>query len=215
MYSWPTRTTLAAFTMASAASMEPTRPRVSTIPSASIDMAGTIARQSELPEGSREREAPMDPFLSREASSSEPVARIDTNCPFPASSKGFGRSRPDLHSQSRGEMMKLSRSWGLAVTAALAGSLLLSGCNRRKAAEVNPIKPSVKVNRARAPLGSAIEVTYTWTLEPGAKKLDQDYRALVHFLDSHEVMLFEDDHTPVPPPSSWEPGKSYSYTRTK
>jgi hypothetical protein len=28
-------------------------------------------------------------------------------------------------------------------------------------------------------------------------------------------MLFEDDHVPSPPASSWEPGKSYSYTRTK
>ena len=28
-------------------------------------------------------------------------------------------------------------------------------------------------------------------------------------------MLFEDDHTPQPPPSTWEPGKTYSYTRTK
>src|SRR5262245_32683096 len=35
MYSWPTSTTFAAFTMASAASIEPVSPRVSTIPSAS------------------------------------------------------------------------------------------------------------------------------------------------------------------------------------
>jgi hypothetical protein len=111
--------------------------------------------------------------------------------------------------------MKLSRSWGLAVMAALAGQLLLSGCGRRKAAETSPITPSVTINRPRAPLGSAIEVTYTWTLEPGAKKLPQDYRAFVHFLDSHQVMLFDDDHEPVPAPVTWEPGKSYSYTRTK
>jgi len=38
---------------------------------------------------------------------------------------------------------------------------------------------------------------------------------MVHFLDTHEVMLFEDDHTPVPPPSEWEPGETYSYTRTR
>src|SRR5258706_4337469 len=87
--------------------------------------------------------------------------------------------------------MKLSRSWGLAVVAALAGSSLLSGCNRRRPADVNPITPSVKVNRTRAPLGSAIEVTYTWTLDPGAKKLGQDYRALVHLLDSHDAIRFD------------------------
>jgi hypothetical protein len=111
--------------------------------------------------------------------------------------------------------MTFRRSWGLAVLAALAGTFLLPACNRRKAAEVNPIVPSIKVNRVKAPLGSALEITYTWTLEPGARKLDQDYRALVHFVDAHDVMLFEDDHEPVPPTRTWEPGKSYSYTRTR
>jgi hypothetical protein len=109
--------------------------------------------------------------------------------------------------------MKLGRSMGLATAFAMVA--LLPACNRRKPAEVNPIVPSFKVNRERAPLGSAIEITYTWTVEPGAKKLDKDYRALVHFLDSHEVMLFEDDHLPTPPPSTWEPGKTYTYSRTK
>jgi hypothetical protein len=37
----------------------------------------------------------------------------------------------------------------------------------------------------------------------------------VHFLDSHEVPLFDDDHMPVPPPSTWEPGQTYTYTRTR
>jgi hypothetical protein len=114
--------------------------------------------------------------------------------------------------------MRFRRTWGLAFAAALSGALLLSGCSacsRRKSADVNPIVPSIKINRTKAPLGSALEVTYTWTVEPGAKKLDQNYWALVHFLDNHEVMLFSDDHPPVPPASSWEPGKTYSYTRTR
>jgi len=96
---------------------------------------------------------------------------------------------------------------GLLGTVVLCG---VSGCNRRKPAEVNDIVASVSVNRARAPLGSAVEVTYTWTVGPGYKKLNQDYRALVHFLDSHKVQLFTDDHVPVPAPTSWEAGKTYS-----
>jgi hypothetical protein len=111
--------------------------------------------------------------------------------------------------------MRLRRSWGLALAAALAGGLVLPACTRHKPAEVNPIVPSIKFNRTRAPLGSALEITYTWTLEAGATKLGQDYRALVHFLDSHGVMLFDDDHMPVPPPSTWEPSKTYTYTRTR
>jgi len=60
-----------------------------------------------------------------------------------------------------------------------------------------------------------VEITYNWNVEPSAKKLGKDYKALVHFLDSHGVMLFDDDHMPSPPTTAWEPGKSYSYTLTK
>ena len=66
---------------------------------------------------------------------------------------------------------------------ALAGAALVPACGRRKYAEANDITPSVKVNRLRTPLGSPIEITYTWTLGPTAKKLGQDYRAFVHFLE--------------------------------
>jgi len=111
--------------------------------------------------------------------------------------------------------MKLRRTWRAGIAVAIAGAALAPACSRRKPAEVNPITPSFAVNRTRAPLGSAVEVTYTWTLDPSAKKLTKDYRALVHFLDAHGVMLFDDDHVPQPPPTSWEPGKTYSYTRTK
>lgn len=105
---------------------------------------------------------------------------------------------------------RASRRLALALIAVTA----VAGCNRRKPAELTDVVPSLSVNRARAPLGSAIEVTYTWTVGPTAKKLDQNYRAFVHFMDSHDVILFGDDHVPVPAPSTWEPGKTYSYTRT-
>ena len=98
---------------------------------------------------------------------------------------------------------------------ALAGAALVPACGRRKYAEANDITPSVKVNRLRTPLGSPIEITYTWTLGPTAKKLGQDYRAFVHFLDSHRVVLISESHLPTPPPSAWEPGKNYSYSLTQ
>ncbi len=110
--------------------------------------------------------------------------------------------------------MTMRRTLGAALVVVLTGLVVMPACNRRKPVEVNPIVPSIEVNRLRAPLGSALEVTYTWALEPEAKKLGQDYRAFVQFLDSHEVILFQDDHLPIPPPSTWEPGETYSYTRT-
>jgi hypothetical protein len=111
--------------------------------------------------------------------------------------------------------MKVGRSWKTWTAVVVAGAAATAGCGRRQTAEVNDIVPKFEVNRSRAPLGSALEITYTWQVEPTAKKLTQDHRAFVHFVDSHGVMLFEDDHTPVPPVTAWEPGKSYSYTRTK
>lgn len=111
--------------------------------------------------------------------------------------------------------MKVSRTFTGAIAACVVATGLSVACSRRKPAEVNDIVPSVSFNRARTPLGSAIEITYTWKLEPTAKKIPSEYRALVHFLDSHKVMLFEDDHAPIPPTSTWEPGKTYTYKRTK
>jgi len=114
--------------------------------------------------------------------------------------------------------MTVRRTWGSFLAIALVGlvgAVVLPACQRRKPAEVNPIVPSIKVNRTKAPLGSALEITYTWTVEPGAKKLDQNYWALVHFLDNQEVMLFSDDHEPEKPTSTWEPGQTYSYKRTR
>jgi hypothetical protein len=109
--------------------------------------------------------------------------------------------------------MKIGR-FGAAALALVAATVPVA-CKGRKAAEIHPIEPKVSFNRTRVPLGSPLEITYTWTVDAAARKLPQDYRALVHFLDSHEVMLFEDDHMPTPPPSQWEPGKTYTYTRTK
>jgi len=103
----------------------------------------------------------------------------------------------------------------VAAVAFLALIPAFNACRRRKTAEANAIVPSFTINRPRAPLGSAVEITYNWSVEPSAKKLGKDYKALVHFLDSHGVMLFDDDHLPTPATTAWEPGKSYSYTLTK
>src|SRR5690349_24989377 len=106
-----------------------------------------------------------------------------------------------------------STSIAVALFAVSAG--LLGSCARRDTAVENPIEPGFAANRPRVALASAVEITYTWKADAQAKKLDQDYRAMVHFLDPHNMSLFDDDHVPVPPPSTWEPGKTYTYTRTK
>lgn len=111
--------------------------------------------------------------------------------------------------------MKLRRTGWAVAAVALAGATLLPACSRRRQAEVNPIVPKITLSRTKVPLGSAVEITYSWEVESGAKKIPENYRAFVGFSDPHGVLLFEDDHVPTPPPSSWEPGKTYTYTRTK
>ncbi len=101
----------------------------------------------------------------------------------------------------------------MAATLLVAAAAVLPACGR-KSAEVNSITPSFSANRSKAPLGSAIEATYTFTLEPTAKKLAEDYRVFAHYLDSHKVILFSDDHLPSVPTSQWEPGQTYSWQRT-
>ena len=111
--------------------------------------------------------------------------------------------------------MKTGRVGTGALLLALAGVALFPACHRRRSsADVSDVTASFSVNRTTASLGSAIEVTYTWTTGPAFKKIDKDYRAFVHFLDSHKVMLFSDDHIAAPAPTSWEPGKTYRYKRT-
>lgn len=110
--------------------------------------------------------------------------------------------------------MTFRSALGPALAAALSAAVLPAAASGRETAEVNLIVPSIQLNRVKVPQGSALELTYTWVVEPGAKKLDQDYRTFVHFLDSRGGLLFGDDHQPEPPSSKWQPGQTYSYRRT-
>jgi hypothetical protein len=112
--------------------------------------------------------------------------------------------------------MKLGRAWGQGGVALLAWVALIPACGRRQAAETYDIVPKLSLNRASAHTDTPLEITYTWEVGPTAKRITGEYRALVQFWDtkSKDVLLFGDDHVPQPAPSQWEPGKSYSYTRT-
>jgi len=94
----------------------------------------------------------------------------------------------------------------------VAAAVVMAACGKPRV-EVNPIVPAMKANRERTPVGSVLEVTYTWTAEAGARKIPANYRAFAHFVEGRTV-LFNDDHVPVPPPDQWQPGQTYTYTRT-
>lgn len=95
---------------------------------------------------------------------------------------------------------------------ALSSAACSRSCGRRQ--DANDISVGLKLNRPQVPIESAVEATYTWTTGPAMKKLGSDYRVLVHFLDTKGNLLFAADHVPTPATTSWEPGKTYSYTKT-
>ncbi|MBI3264620.1 MAG: hypothetical protein HYZ58_15960 [Acidobacteria bacterium] len=91
--------------------------------------------------------------------------------------------------------------------------VVCAGCGRA-GDEVPPVaSPSAKFNTTRPPLGSPIEVSYRWVVEPHAR-FDQDYRVMVHFLDSDEELMWTDDHLPPKPTTQWKAGETVEYTRT-
>jgi hypothetical protein len=104
-----------------------------------------------------------------------------------------------------------ARKWAVAL--GLLGALALASCGRRKV-EVNDVVPSFSVNQTRVPLGSAIETTFSFAVGPQFKKVQQEFRPFVQFLDSHDVLLFADSYVPGTPVTAWEAGKTYTEKRT-
>lgn len=105
-------------------------------------------------------------------------------------------------------MMK--RFHAVVLAAVLAAS---AACGGAGTDEPPVATPGFGAERARVPLGSPIELTYTFDVAPDAK-IDGDYRVFVHFLDSEGDLMWTDDHTPVPPTTAWKPGQKVSYSHT-
>jgi len=97
---------------------------------------------------------------------------------------------------------------------ALVLSALVSACGRGDAPGPPVATPTVTFARARAALGSPIQITYKFQVAANAPAFDQDYRVFVHFLDGDEERLWTDDHDPTVPTSQWKPGQVIEYTRT-
>jgi len=92
--------------------------------------------------------------------------------------------------------------------------LTFAACGGNEPTESRPITPSFETNKARAPIGSPIEITYRFEVGSDSAPIDEDYTVFVHFLDSHDALLFTDDHMPTEPTNSWTGGATIEYTRT-
>jgi len=99
------------------------------------------------------------------------------------------------------------------VVCAAAAAIAVGACRKKDAAAPAVATPSVTLSHPRVPLGSPIDVTYKFDVAANAH-FDQDYRVLVHVLDSDDEMMWTDDHTPPVPTTQWKPGQTVEYTRT-
>jgi len=87
------------------------------------------------------------------------------------------------------------------------------GCRKKDPEQPAVATPSITLNHDRAPLGSPLDITYKWTVANDAK-FDEDYRVMVHVMDTDGEMIWNDDHNPEVPTRQWKPGQTYQYSRT-
>jgi len=73
--------------------------------------------------------------------------------------------------------------------------------------------PAVTADRVSVPLGAPLELTFRFDVLPTPDPIPEDYRVLVHFLDTDEDLLWTEDHEPPVPTHDWEPGRTITYTR--
>ena len=95
----------------------------------------------------------------------------------------------------------------------LAG-LFMVACGGNEPTESRPITASFEVNKPRAPIGSPIEITYSFGIAADSEPISKDYTVFVHFLDSHNAQLFTDDHQPEISTREWKAGSKVEYKRT-
>jgi hypothetical protein len=107
------------------------------------------------------------------------------------------------------ERMKRTAVFSVAVLC-LASTMACS----RKQPDAPPVAtPSVTLNHERAPLGSPVDITYKFVVANDAT-FDDDYRVMVHIVDTDDEMIWTDDHNPPVPTRQWKPGQTVEYTRT-
>ncbi|HEV3061765.1 MAG TPA: hypothetical protein VGY48_26170 [Vicinamibacterales bacterium] len=102
------------------------------------------------------------------------------------------------------------------VATSLAAVLTLASvaaCSHKEPDAPPVATPSLTLNHERAPLGSPLDITYKFAVANDAK-FDEDYRVMVHVMDTDEQMIWTDDHNPPVPTRQWKPGQAVEYTRT-
>src|SRR5688572_26591617 len=102
-----------------------------------------------------------------------------------------------------------SERFGSQLLCAAFGALALvtaSACSGGEDEAAPPVAtPTLTLSHERAPAGSPVDITYKFEVAPDAA-ITQDYRVMVHVVDSDEEQMWTFDHDPPVPTSQWKPG---------
>ncbi len=109
--------------------------------------------------------------------------------------------------------MQIQRFRFVSVLCLAAVVSIAVGCKGRRSNEPPVATPGFSSSKSRAPLGSPVELTYSFAVSPNAT-INGDYIVFVHFLDSENELMWTDDHVPVPPTREWKPGQRIQYSHT-
>ena len=72
---------------------------------------------------------------------------------------------------------------------------------------------TAQLDRSVVPLGGPFKLALQFVVSPELQPLNEDFRVMVHFLDSNGDMMWAADHEPSTPTSQWQPGQTISYTQ--
>ena len=98
--------------------------------------------------------------------------------------------------------------------ATLLSSVVLTACRRSEPPAPPVATPSVKLSHDKAPLGSPVDVTYKFVVANDAK-FAEDFKVMVHVVDTDGELIFTFDHSPPVPTTQWKAGETVEYTRTE
>lgn len=105
------------------------------------------------------------------------------------------------------------KPFAACVVVAMALSAVV-GCNKKEDTQPPVATATFSASRAKAPLGSPLDLTYRFVVAANAPAFDKEYRVLVHFLDSDDQLMWTDDHFPPTSTKEWKPGQRIEYSRT-
>ena len=100
----------------------------------------------------------------------------------------------------------------LMTTLALAAALPLAGCGGDDLERALNVGVNLDLPES-LPVGSPLDIGYTWTPADDFIPPADDYRVFVHLVDPDGAIVEQDDHFPMVPTSQWRAGEPVSYRR--